>query len=75
MIKVDGKYYASESDVPEMGSVICVGVEGNKRQYEFNSADLGKLPTDCGAGSTAWEVDTGTIYKLDKKTNTWIAQA
>lgn len=59
MIVQDGKAYANSSDVPDLGSIRCVGSEGNRRSYILKESDVSKLSNInyVADGSTARVVD------------------
>lgn len=74
---VDGKEYEKETDIPDLASWECVGVDANGcRQYYGKSIDYSKLPKydDLKTGSTAYCVDNGTIYMYYSKDKSWIEQ-
>jgi len=75
-IIVDGQVYEREQDVPEFGSIECVGVDGqsNVRQYQCLSADVSKLNqflTYPASGSTCLVLDTSQMYVFSKSSETW----
>lgn len=72
-IVYDGHEYNDMADVPNLGSWVCTDVEGNRRNYEGLSADVGKLPKydDLGTGSSAMCIDTKEFYKYEATTKTW----
>lgn len=72
----DGHTYKRGETIPELGSIECVKVEGNKRYYNFLSADLDKLPTydDLSSGSYALATDTSEIFVYEKSSKTWYQQ-
>ena len=74
----DGQTYENENDIPDMGSIQCVEVRGNQRDYQGFVQDSQKLPKydDLGTGSNAALIDpNGTestiIGKYDALTKTW----
>ena len=74
----DGQTYENENDIPDMGSIQCVEVRGNQRDYQGFVQDSQKLPKydDLGTGSNATFIDpNGTestiIGKYDALTKTW----
>ena len=74
----DGQTYENENDIPDMGSIQCVEVRGNQRDYQGFVQDSQKLPKydDLGTGSNATLIDpNGTestiIGKYDALTKTW----
>ena len=74
----DGQTYENESEIPNMGSIQCVEVRGNQRDYQGFVQDSQKLPKydDLGTGSSATLIDpNGTestiIGKYDAPTKTW----
>ena len=40
----DGQTYENENDIPDMGSIQCVEVRGNQRDYQGFVQDSQKLP-------------------------------
>ena len=74
----DGQTYENENDIPDMGSIQCVEVRGNQRDYQGFVQDSQKLPKydDLGTGSSATLIDpNGTestiIGKYDAPTKNW----
>ena len=74
----DGHTYENESEIPNMGSIQCVEVRGNQRDYQGFVKDSQKLPKydDLETGSSATLFDpNGTestiIGKYDAPTKTW----
>lgn len=62
----DGHVYNIGDTIPDMGSIICVGWEGNIYSFEgANESDHTKLPTWVGASSQCLFYDTATVYKFD----------
>lgn len=79
MVKFDGHEYESELDIPEMGSIQCVEVRGNQRDYQGFTSDKLKLPKyeTLGTGSTATLIDPSgvestIIGKYDAPTKQWL---
>ena len=52
---------------PESYKGICVKLRGIH-------ADFSSLPTDCGNGSSFYEMDTGKYYMFDEFNSEWIEQ-
>ena len=50
---IDGQTYNSGDTLPDLGSIVCVSHEGNKRNYEGLLSDVSKLPTYVDSGSSA----------------------
>lgn len=76
-IVFDGQIYNDISEIPQMGSIECVGVDGYKRHYSGLSADIpGKLPKydDLATDSTAKTLDTGDFYYYHAPSKTWYLQ-
>ena len=74
----DGQTYENESEIPDMGSIQCVEVRGNQRDYQGFVKDSQKLPKydDLGTGSSATLFDPNgaestIIGKYDAPTKTW----
>lgn len=74
----DGQTYENENDIPDMGSIQCVEVRGNQRDYQGFVQDSQKLPKydDLGTGSNATLIDPNGIEstiigKYDALTKTW----
>ena len=59
----DGQTYENENDIPDMGSIQCVEVRGNQRDYQGFVQDSQKLPKydDLGTGSSATLIDPNGI--------------
>lgn len=59
MFEVDGQEYMKKEDIPDLGSIRCVGHEGKTRRYVLKEADTDKLAliNYVGDGSTARVVD------------------
>lgn len=77
MIIFDGQEYEDESQIPDMGSLECVDVDGNKRSYSGLSADMpSKLPKydNLGTDSTAKALDNGDFYYYHAPSKTWYKQ-
>lgn len=72
----DGHTYEPGTNVPDMGSVICIKSEGNKRDYVFLAEDTDKLPTydDLLSGSSALCVDEGIVYVYERTIKKWYQQ-
>lgn len=75
----DGQEYASESEAPDLGGLICIGVDGNKRHYQGHTQDVLKLPIydNLGHGSTAKLIDPDGVEKTiignyDAYTKHWL---
>ena len=78
-VKFDGHEYESELDIPEMGSIQCVEVRGNQRDYQGFVQDSQKLPKydDLGTGSSATLIDPNGIEPTiiayyDAKIQKWL---
>lgn len=75
MIVYDGQVYEKESDIPDMGSLVCVSVEGNIRGYEGKYVDRNKLPKydNLATGSKAFLSNNGdfVLYKYYADSKTW----
>lgn len=74
----DGQTYKNENDIPDMGSIQCVEVRGNQRDYQGFVQDSQKLPKydNLGTGSNATLIDPNGIEstiigKYDALTKTW----
>lgn len=76
-ILIDGIFYNSKEEAPDMGSLVAVEVDkDNKmiRQYEGVLSDLSKLPHYVDSGSSALLYDGAgntKVYKFNKSTDTW----
>lgn len=72
-IAYDGQFYDNATDIPDLGSIECINIEGIKREYRGLSIDAGKLPKydDLGTGSSCLMQDTGEYYEYNAKTKTW----
>ena len=75
----DGQIYENENDIPDMGSIQCVEVRGNQRDYQGFVQDKQKLPKydDLATGSSAKLVDPNGVEKTiianyDAQTKRWI---
>ena len=64
MIIYDGQTYEDSSQVPDLGTIECVKVEGKIRHYVGMSDDESKLDviTYVATGSTCIMADTGDMY-------------
>lgn len=71
MITYDGQVYESQDEVWDLGSFVATSAEGQIRNYEGLSKDVGKLPHYVETGSSALCIDTGDYYKYEKSTDTW----
>lgn len=75
MITYDGQKYERVEDIPDMGSIVCTSIEGNKRNYEGKYIDANKLPKydNLGTGSTAFLSDNGrfVLFKYYADSKTW----
>lgn len=73
MIEYDGHEYEKASDLPDLGSLVCVEAKDGIRNYEGLGTDKAKLPTydDLKTGSSALLYD-GTFLKYEATTKTWI---
>lgn len=58
--RIDGRYYASESDFPDYGSWTLVSTDGNIRTLGGDD-DASKLPTNLPPTSKAMGTD-GTLH-------------
>ena len=72
-IVIDGQTYNEGDTIHELGSLQCVEVRGNQRDYQGLIKDKDKLPKydDLGTGSSALCVDNGDFYKYEATTKTW----
>ena len=75
----DGQTYENESEIPDMGSIQCVEVRGNQRDYQGFVQDSQKLPKydGLGTGSSAILIDPNgvestIIGKYDAPTKQWL---
>lgn len=73
MISFDGQFYKNKSDIPDMGSIVCINVEDGKREYRGLSKDFAKLPKykNLPAGSSCLFLDTGEYAEYLPSTKTW----
>lgn len=72
--KKDGVLYNIGDTIPDMGSIVCVGIEaGNRKYFEGLSKDSAKLPTTgLATGSQVVWYDTAGIEKFDAESSEWI---
>lgn len=75
----DGQKYQKGEELWDLGSLQCVEVRGNKRDYQGFTADKLKLPkyATLGTGSTATLIDPSgvestIIGKYDAPTKQWL---
>ena len=69
---VDGQTYYSGDTIPDLGSLVCVDADGNRRSYEGKVADQSKLPTYVSDGSSALLYDgAGTTKVLHFLNGAW----
>ena len=69
---VDGQTYHKGDTIPDLGSLVCVDADGNRRSYEGKVADQSKLPTYVDDGSSALLYDgAGTTKVLHFLGGTW----
>lgn len=83
MVEVDGIWYESASDAPDLGSLGCSECHGPNnmvRFYEGLQADYSKLPKYDKAGLTGLSLmtgskcfmyDSGNIYGYTASNKTW----
>lgn len=73
MVCIDGRYYDSIEDAPDLGSLVCVSFDGTVRNYEGLDKDVNKLPKydDLSTGSSAFIIDTSDVYKYVAENKTW----
>lgn len=73
MIIYDGQAYNSSSEIPDMGSLVCISANGNQREYRGLSTDFSKLPTydNLETGSSCLFVDTGEYAEYLAYNKTW----
>ncbi len=83
MIRYDGIWYRSTSEIPDLGSLNCVEAHGPGdmiRQYSGLKADFSKLPKYASAGMTGLSLqtgstfiaaDTGEVFTYIAKDKTW----
>lgn len=78
MIKVDGRYYDSIDDAPDLGTLTCSKAEGDKREYIGYVGDEDKLPIydDLASDSSATIYNTSggieKIFTYDSNKKAWI---
>lgn len=70
----DGQFYEKGQEIPDLGSWVATSVDGNIRNYDGLSKDVGKLPHYVETGSSAYCDDTGEIYIFEKTSDTWYLQ-
>lgn len=70
----DGQYYEKGQEIPDLRSWVATSVDGNIRNYDGLSKDVGKLPHYVETGSSAYCDDTGEIYIYEKTSDTWYLQ-
>ena len=69
---VDGQLYHEGDTIPDLGSLVCVDADGNRRSYEGKVADQSKLPTYVSDGSSALLYDgAGTTKVLHFLNGQW----
>lgn len=75
----DGQTYQVGEEIPDLGSLECVEVRGNQRDYQGHIQDKQKLPKydDLGTGSSATLIDPNGIEntivaKYDSNTKQWL---
>lgn len=69
---VDGQLYHAGDTIPDLGSLVCVDADGNRRSYEGKATDQSKLPTYVDDGSSALLYDgAGTTKVLHFLGGTW----
>lgn len=73
MISFDGQTYDKQEDVPDLGSLKCVKVDGNRRFYVGLTQDAYKLPkySNLGTGSRFQAVDSNLSKIYESTTKTW----
>lgn len=73
MIVFDGQRYYKGDELPDLGTLVAVSVQGNVRNYEGLSKDRDKLPKydDLETGSSALFYDTKELYKYEKTNKRW----
>ena len=77
-VRIDGKYYTSGQEYPDLGSLKCVSNNHELREYEGLEQDADKLPTglldsyrDLKTGSTFIATDSDLYMKYDATTCKW----
>lgn len=72
-VNFDGHFYEKGQEIPDLGTFVATSIDGNIRNYEGLSADIGKLPKydDLETGSSAFCLDTGQLFKYEKTTKQW----
>lgn len=75
IILQDGQYYQKGDEVWNLGTWVATEINGSVRHYKGLAADVPKLPHYAGTGSTAECLDTGDVYKYEKKTDRWYLSA
>ena len=71
---VDGQTYYPGDTILDLGSLVCVSADGNKRDYEGLLADASKLPHYVDTGSSALLYDgTGNteVYEFHRPSDKW----
>lgn len=73
MIIYDGQEYENKEQIPDMGSICCVSVNGNQREYRGLSEDFDKLPKyeNLATGSSCLFLDTGKYAEYMAYNKTW----
>lgn len=75
-------YIDDHEEATDLGSWVCTGAKRDLtygkyqiRDYSGLSTDVSKLPTydDLATGSSAFCVDTGTVYVYNAVAKTWNA--
>lgn len=67
----DGQTYNPGDEVPDLGSLEAVSVNGSARKYHGLSKDADKLPHYVSAGSSCLMLDTMDLWEYHEKTDTW----
>lgn len=67
----DGQEYKAGEEIWDLGSLVCISVDGEKRHYQGLSVDALKKPTYVESGSTCFMLDTSELYRFHKPNNTW----
>lgn len=70
----DGVFYKKGEEIWDLGSFVATDVDGNIRNYDGLSKDVGKLPHYVETGSSAYCIDTGQIYIYEKTSDIWYLQ-